>query len=42
MTVSLGVTQARPVDTGVEKLFVRVDESMYHSKKEGRNRVSVV
>jgi diguanylate cyclase len=42
LTISLGVTQARPADSGADELFVRVDEAMYHSKKQGRNRVSVV
>jgi diguanylate cyclase (GGDEF)-like protein len=42
LTISLGVTQARFADTDAEKLFVRVDEAMYHSKRNGRNRVSVV
>jgi diguanylate cyclase len=42
LTISLGVTQARPADSGPEELFIRVDKAMYHSKREGRNRVSVV
>ena len=42
LTVSLGVTQIRPTDTDPEKPFLRVDKAMYHSKREGRNKVSVV
>ncbi len=42
LTVSLGVTQIQPTDTDPEKPFLRVDKAMYNSKREGRNKVSVV
>jgi diguanylate cyclase len=42
LTISLGVTAAQPSDTDAERLFIRVDEAMYHAKREGRNRVIVV
>jgi two-component system cell cycle response regulator len=42
LTVSLGVTQIQPTDTDPEKPFLRVDEAMYNSKREGRNKVAVV
>jgi diguanylate cyclase (GGDEF)-like protein len=42
LTISLGVTQVMPTDCEVEELFERVDEAMYHSKRKGRNIVSVV
>lgn len=42
ITVSLGVTQVKPSDADADELFVRVDEAMYHAKKGGRNRISVV
>ncbi|MGA2400657.1 MAG: GGDEF domain-containing protein [Syntrophobacteraceae bacterium] len=42
LTISLGITQVQPTDTDAERTFVRVDEAMYHAKRDGRNRVSVV
>ncbi|SPF50886.1 hypothetical protein SBDP1_90044 [Syntrophobacter sp. SbD1] len=42
LTISLGVTEAKPADIDAGKLFVRVDEAMYHAKTDGRNRVIVV
>ncbi len=39
VTVSVGVTMARSEDT-VESLVERVDQLMYQSKKNGRNRVT--
>ncbi len=40
VTASLGATLARP-DDNVESLLLRVDELLYRSKQEGRNRVSL-
>jgi diguanylate cyclase len=40
VTISLGVTEVRPDDLKPEDVFARVDEAMYTSKREGRNRVS--
>jgi diguanylate cyclase (GGDEF)-like protein/PAS domain S-box-containing protein len=40
VAVSLGATLTRPNDT-VESLMKRVDQLMYQSKSQGRNRVSV-
>ncbi len=42
LTISLGVTEVQVTDTDPGKPFVRVDEAMYHAKREGRNRVCVV
>ncbi len=39
VTISLGATLARPGDT-IDELLKRVDELMYRSKEEGRNRVT--
>jgi diguanylate cyclase (GGDEF)-like protein len=40
VTVSIGVTPARPEDTP-EALVKRADELMYRSKEAGRNRVTI-
>ncbi len=40
LTASFGVTDAREGDT-IDSLLSRVDEGLYHSKKRGRNKVSV-
>ncbi len=39
VTVSIGVTELRPADTGITDLIRRADEAMYLSKAEGRNKV---
>lgn len=40
VTISIGGTLAQPDDT-LESLIHRADKLMYHSKKTGRNRVSI-
>ena len=42
VTVSLGVTEACPRDDAPEAIFTRVDNAMYTSKNEGRNRITVL
>jgi diguanylate cyclase len=39
VTISLGVTEARPTDKESEAVFVRVDNAMYRAKSQGRNKV---
>ncbi len=41
ITISLGVTQLRESDT-LELLLKRADDALYISKKEGKNRVTVI
>jgi diguanylate cyclase (GGDEF)-like protein len=38
ITVSIGVTVSRPVDSG-SAMVTRADEAMYRAKRDGRNRV---
>ncbi len=42
VTISLGVTEARPADQESDAAFMRVDTAMYQAKKEGRNRVCAI
>jgi diguanylate cyclase (GGDEF)-like protein len=42
ITVSIGVTSARPSDTRLDDVLIRADESLYASKRAGRNRVTLV
>lgn len=41
VTVSLGVGQLGPADTGWDVFFNRVDQALYQSKQSGRNRVTL-
>lgn len=42
VTVSLGVTEVREADNTPEAIFTRVDNAMYRSKNDGRNRVTAL
>lgn len=39
ITVSIGVSEASPEDSGQEAVIRRADEGLYAAKREGRNRV---
>ena len=39
LSISLGVAQLRPADTGAASLVRRADAALYHAKDNGRNRV---
>jgi len=39
LSISLGVAQLRPADTGAASLVRRADAALYHAKGNGRNRV---
>lgn len=39
-TISLGIAQMLPQDTGIEEIQVRADQALYRAKSEGRNRVA--
>lgn len=39
VTISLGVTQAMPSDSDLDRLIARADEALYLAKHGGRNRV---
>lgn len=41
MTVSIGIAQYRPDETGIETPLGRADSAVYDAKKAGRNRISV-
>jgi len=41
LTVSMGVTTARPVDS-LDQLLSRVDDAVYLAKNNGRNRVEII
>ena len=40
-TVSIGLTSPHPSDKNIEMVLNRADNALYHSKKTGRNRVSI-
>lgn len=42
LTISIGVSQARPADETQEALFNRADKAVYEAKDAGRNRVAVL
>ncbi|MEN6483501.1 MAG: diguanylate cyclase [Syntrophobacteraceae bacterium] len=42
VTVSLGVTEVGEADNSPEAIFTRVDNAMYRSKNDGRNRVTTL
>jgi len=39
LTVSIGLTQARPEDRSTSDVLLRADRALYRAKQEGRNRV---
>ncbi|MCZ0734956.1 PleD family two-component system response regulator [Phreatobacter sp. AB_2022a] len=39
VTVSIGMAQCRPTDSGAEPLVKRADQALYQAKRSGRNRV---
>ena len=41
LTISIGASQSNITDTKIDEIIIRSDTAMYHSKKEGRNRVSL-
>jgi len=41
ITISLGVTELQNNDT-YETLFKRVDNALYQSKRNGKNRISII
>lgn len=41
VTISVGIAFKNTGDTGWEQVFERADKALYHSKHNGRNRVSV-
>jgi diguanylate cyclase len=41
VTVSIGVSQARPEDTSHQQIFERADIAVYKAKEQGRNQVMV-
>ncbi len=41
ITVSIGVTQARPDDENFDEVLARADETLYRAKNNGRDRVEV-
>jgi len=41
ITVSIGVTTLKPVDTGVESMINRADKALYRAKAAGRNCVDI-
>ena len=42
VTVSIGISQAKPEDTDHRQIFERADIAVYKAKEQGRNRVLVV
>ncbi len=40
-TVSIGIAQLSPKDSGIEALFQRADKALYQAKKNGRDRVEI-
>ncbi len=41
VTISIGVAQVLPEDSGMESIIKRADEALYVAKRKGRNRVEV-
>jgi len=42
ITVSIGVTEFWPTDSGMEMIIARADHAMYQAKQAGRNRVVAI
>ncbi len=42
ITISIGVTQAKPMDNSQEIIFSRMDKAVYEAKNTGRNKVVVM
>jgi diguanylate cyclase len=42
ITISAGVSQAKPEDQDYETLFGRTDQALYQAKNSGRNQVSLL
>ncbi|KRL31029.1 hypothetical protein FD33_GL002376 [Companilactobacillus paralimentarius DSM 13238 = JCM 10415] len=41
VSVSFGVSQLKPTDSGFTDLFNRVDSYLYKSKNAGRNKMTI-
>ena len=41
VTISIGVTQVLPEDSGMKSIIKRADEALYVAKGKGRNRVEI-
>jgi PleD family two-component response regulator len=41
VTVSVGLTALTPGDIDIDCLLLRADAALYHSKREGRDRVTI-
>ena len=41
VTISIGVAQVLPEDSGMESIIKRADEALYVAKGKGRNRVEI-
>lgn len=41
ITLSCGVSQNNPQDSGVEDILKRADEALYRAKKQGKNQVAI-
>jgi len=41
-TASIGISEIRKSDAGLEEILKRADKALYEAKKEGRNRVKVL
>lgn len=39
ITVSIGLTSARPSDERIDTVLIRADQALYACKRSGRNRV---
>ena len=42
ITVSIGLTSFSPKNDKIDAVFKNIDDAVYHSKKNGRNRITVI